>query len=101
MVCPANRVFGKRDSPERVGVNKTDIADHVASRTGVGRSVTGNAVGSVFEAIAMALARYQDLQIAGSGSFCTGSRPARTGRNPRTGESLIIAASTVPAFKAC
>ena len=99
MVCPANRAFGKRDSPKRVGVNKTDIADHVASRTGVGRSAAGNAVGSVFEAIAMALARDEDVRIAGFGTFGTRSRPARTGRNPRTAESLIIAASIVPAFK--
>ena len=38
--------------------------------------------------------------VAGFGTFGTRSRPARTGRNPRTGESLNIAASTAPTFKA-
>jgi len=54
----------------------------------------------VFEAIAEALARGEDVRIAGFGTFGTRSRPARTGRNPRTGESLEIAASTAPTFKA-
>ena len=51
-------------------------------------------------AIAETLARGEDVQIVGFGTFGTRSRPARTGRNPRTGESLNIAASTMPTFKA-
>ena len=39
------------------------------------------------------------VTIAGYGAFSTKSRPARTGRNPRTGESIAIAASTAPSFK--
>ena len=81
-------------------MNKSDIAGRVAGRTGVGRSAAGVAVDAVFEAIAEALARGEDVRIAGFGAFGTRSRPARTGRNPRTGESLEISASTVPSFKA-
>ena len=75
-------------------MNKSNIAGRVASRANVGRSAGGDAVDAVFEAIGEALARGEDVRIASFGTFGTRSRPARTGRNPRTGESLNIAAST-------
>ena len=81
-------------------MNKSEIAGRVAEQTGVARSAAGDAVDAVFEAIAEALAKGEDVRIVGFGTFGTRSRPARTGRNPRTGESMEIAASTVPAFKA-
>ena len=80
-------------------MRKSDIASHVADRTGIGRSAAGEAVDAVFAAIAEALARGEDVRVAGFGTFGTRNRPARAGRNPRTGESLNIAASTVPTFK--
>ena len=81
-------------------MNKSEIAGRVADRTGVGRLAAGSAVDAVFEAIGEALARGEDVRVVGFGTFGTRSRPARTGRNPRTGESLNIAASTTPTFKA-
>ena len=81
-------------------MNKSDIVGRVAGRAGVGRSAAGDAVDAVFEAIAETLAKGEDVRIVGFGTFGTKSRPARTGRNPRTGESLNIAASTGPTFKA-
>ncbi len=81
-------------------MNKSEIVGHVADRTGVGRSAAGDAVDAVFEAIAETLTRGEEVRIVGFGTFGTRSRPARTGRNPRTGESLNIAASTTPTFKA-
>ena len=80
-------------------MNKSEIAGHVANRTGIGRSAAGVAVDAVFAVIAEVLARGEDVRIAGFGTFGTRNRPARTGRNPRTGESLNIAASTAPTFK--
>ena len=91
---------GERGSAGGERVNKSDIAGHVAGRTGVARSAAGDAVDAVFEAIGEALARGEDVRIVGFGIFGTRSRPARTGRNPRTGESMEIAASTAPTFKA-
>ena len=81
-------------------MSKSEIAGHVADRTGIARSAAGDAVDAVFEAIREALARGEDVRIVGFGTFGTRSRPTRTGRNPRTGESLSIAASTAPTFKA-
>ena len=91
---------GELGNAGRERVNKSEMAGRVAERTGVGRSATGDAVDAVFEAIAETLAKGEDVRILGFGTFGTRSRPARTGRNPRTGESLKIAASTTPTFKA-
>ena len=100
MVCRADRASRERGNAGRERGNKSEIAGLVAARTGVGKSAAGDAVDAVFEAVPEALARGEEVRIAGFGTFGTRSRPARTGRNPRTGESLNIAASTAPTFKA-
>ena len=81
-------------------MNKSEIAGHVADRTGVAGSASGDAADAVFEAIGEALAKGDDVRIARFGTFGTRNRPARTGRNPRTGDSMEIPASTAPTFKA-
>ena len=54
----------------------------------------------MFSAITDALANGETVTLTGFGTFTVRSREARQGRNPRTGESITIAASRVPAFKA-
>ena len=81
------------------GMKKSEIAGRVADRIGLSQSAAGNAVDAVFEAVGEALANGEEVRIVGFGTFTTKSRPARTGRNPQTGESLSIPASTAPAFK--
>ena len=81
-------------------MNKAEMADRLAARTGLSKSVAKEAVGGVFAAIGNALANGEEVRIAGFGTFGTRSRPARTGRNPRTGEAVSISASTSPTFKA-
>ena len=81
-------------------MSKSEIAGRVTSRTGIRSSVAGDAVEAVFEAITETLASGEDARIVGYGTFGTRSRLARTGRNPMTGESLNIVASTSPTFKA-
>ena len=80
-------------------MNKSDLAGRVADRIGVSRSAAGDAVDAVFEAVGEALSRGEEVRIIGFGTFGTRHRPARSGRNPRTGESLEIAPSTTPTFK--
>ena len=80
-------------------MKKSDIADRVADRIGSNVPVAKDAVDVVFEAVSEALANGEEVRIPGFGTFGTRSRPARTGRNPRTGESLSIRASTAPIFK--
>ena len=76
------------------------MADRLATRTGLGESAAKEAVDGVFAVIGDALADGEEVRVAGFGTFGTRSRPARTGRNPRTGEAVSISASTSPTFKA-
>ena len=63
------------------------------------RAAADRLVGAVFSTIADALADGETVTIAGFGTLSTKDRPAREGRNPRTGETIAIAASRTPAFK--
>ena len=80
-------------------MNKVELAERLAARTGMNMAGAKDAVDGVFEAIGQALANGEEARILGFGTFGTRNRPARTGRNPRTGENVSIAASTVPVFK--
>lgn len=80
-------------------MNRSDLVQHVAGETGMSRSAAEAAVNSMLSGIAGSLAQGEAVSLPGFGTFGTRSRPARMGRNPRTGESLEIAASTVATFK--
>jgi DNA-binding protein HU-beta len=81
-------------------VNKSQLVDAVAQKTGQSASAAGESVAAVLEAITEALVAKDKVTIPGFGTFETRDRAARTGRNPQTGEAIEVAASTVPAFKA-
>ena len=81
-------------------MNKSEIVGRLASRMGLSKAAATGAVDGVFEAIGKALAEGEDVRIAGFGTFTTRSRPARSGRNPRTGESVSIPASNASVFQA-
>jgi len=80
-------------------VNKMDLINKVADKTGLKKKEAELAVNSVFDTIEEALANGEKVQVIGFGTFETRSRAARSGRNPQTGETIEIPASTVPAFK--
>ncbi len=81
-------------------MKKADLTAHVAAQVALPKVAADPAVSVVLAAIGDALARDEAVAIAGFGTFSTRSRPARQGRNPQTGESIAIAASKAPAFKA-
>ncbi len=81
-------------------MNKSDIVGRVAGRMGLGKAAAESAVDTVLGVIAEALAREERVRIAGFGTFSTRRRSPRTGRNPRTGERVAVAASKSPWFKA-
>jgi len=81
-------------------MNKKELGDAVGTAFGGSKAMGAAAVDAVFDAVAKALARGEEVQVAGFGKFEVRSRPARTGRNPRTGEPVQISASKAPAFKA-
>ena len=81
-------------------MRKADIAAEIAGRASLTKDQAKSAVNAVFEVIRDALANGDTVSVTGFGKFSTKSRPARTRRNPRTGESVAIAASKAPSFKA-
>ncbi len=80
-------------------MNKTDLVNAVAAK-GLTKKDAAVAVDAVFGAIEGALVKGDKVQLIGFGTFETRERAAKEGRNPRTGETIKIAASKVPAFKA-
>ena len=81
-------------------MNKADIIEKVHGVVGGTRADAERAVEAVIDGIADALSKGQEVSIAGLGIFATKTRNARTGRNPRTGESIEIPAMRVPKFRA-
>ena len=81
-------------------MNKTELIAAVAEKNGMSKKDAEKVVSSTFETIAQALAQDDKVQLIGFGTFEVKAREARTGRNPRTGEPMEIAASRTPVFKA-
>ena len=81
-------------------MNKGDVIEKVAETTGLSKADAARAVDAVLAAISGSLASGESVAIAGFGTFDVRERAARTGRNPKTGEALQIAASKAPGFKA-
>src|SRR6187402_547844 len=76
---------------------KSQIADRIAAR-GASRAAAAAAVEAVLDEITTALAAGERVTLTGFGTFEATGRAARTGRNPRTGEALEVAATTVARF---
>ncbi|SFO14133.1 HU family DNA-binding protein [Nitrosospira briensis] len=81
-------------------MNKKELIDAMAAKTGSTKADAERAVGALIEVISDTLTKGDSLSFPGFGTFEVRERPARAGRNPRTGEELQIAASKIPAFKA-
>ncbi len=81
-------------------MNKSDLIDAVAASADISKASATRAVDAVFEAIGSALKNDDTVNLVGFGTFLVKERAERTGRNPKTGESITIAASKVPSFKA-
>ncbi len=81
-------------------MNKGELIDAVAASANLSKNDAGDAVDGVFSAITNALRGGDSVSLVGFGTFSVKKRAARTGRNPRTGEPIQIAASNVPGFKA-
>jgi DNA-binding protein HU-beta len=81
-------------------VNKNDLVAAVAEISGLGKADAGKGVDAVLEAVTKALASGDDVRLVGFGTFSVAERKASEGRNPRTGETIQIAASKQPKFKA-
>ena len=81
-------------------MNKTELIAAIAAKAELSKKDAEKALNAAIDAITGALVEGDKVQLVGFGSFETKTREARTGRNPRTGENIEIAASRTPAFKA-
>lgn len=81
-------------------MNKTELIAAVAEKADMTKKDTECVVSATLDVITEALAKGDKVQLAGFGIFEVKHREARTGRNPRTGETMEIAATDIPSFKA-
>ena len=81
-------------------MNKSDLVDSVASDADISKASAARAVDAVLGGIGDALGTGDSVSLVGFGTFSVAHRAATTGRNPRTGEAIQIAASKQPKFKA-
>lgn len=81
-------------------MTKNEFVDRVAASAELSKKDAGSAVDAVLKEIEAALGAGEDVNFTGFGKFHVAERGAREGRNPRTGETMTIAASKVPRFTA-
>ena len=81
-------------------MNKADLINAVAEKTGLKRKDAEAAVAATFDVVTEAMAAGEKVQLVGFGSFEVKLRAARVGRNPRTKEEIEIPAAKLPVFKA-
>ena len=81
-------------------MNKSELVSAIAEKTSLKKNDAEKAVKAFTEVVAEELKKGDKVQLVGFGTFEVLERPAREGRNPRTGETMKIAASKAPKFKA-
>ena len=83
-------------------MNKSELIDHIAKQADISKAASGRALEALIGAVRQQLKKGNEVTLVGFGTFAVGKRAARTGRNPRTGESIKIKAakdSEVPSWQ--
>ncbi|MDR2678646.1 MAG: HU family DNA-binding protein [Zoogloeaceae bacterium] len=81
-----------------MSLKKKDLAGALADKCGISNAAADAALNGLLDVIAESLLRGESISLTGFGNFSVGERAARTGRNPKTGEALTIAASRYVKF---
>lgn len=81
-------------------MNKAELIDAIATQGGLSKAQAGQALDATIGAISNALKSGETVTLVGFGTFSVKERAARSGRNPKTGETIKIEATKVPGFKA-
>lgn len=81
-------------------MNKAELIDAIATQGGLSKAQAGQALDATIAAISNALKAGDSVTLVGFGTFSVKERAARSGRNPKTGETIKIDATKVPGFKA-
>ncbi|MGH8653797.1 MAG: HU family DNA-binding protein [Gammaproteobacteria bacterium] len=80
-------------------MNKAELIDAVAEAADISKVQAGRAIDAFADNITVALKKNDQVTLVGFGTFGVRKRAARSGRNPRTGETIRIKAAKVPTFK--
>ena len=81
-------------------MNKTELVAAMAEQTNLSKKDAEKAVKAFIDVVTDELKKGEKVQVVGFGTFEVAERAAREGRNPKTGETMPIAASKTPKFKA-
>ncbi|MEN9864743.1 MAG: hypothetical protein RL748_333 [Pseudomonadota bacterium] len=81
-------------------MNKAELIDHIAQQADIPKVAATRALDAFIDAVSDTLKKDGSLTLVGFGTFSVSQRPARNGRDPRSGESIIIKAGKLPKFKA-
>jgi DNA-binding protein HU-beta len=81
-------------------MNKADLIDAIANKTGASKAMTGEFLDAFTTIITQVLKKKGEVRLVGFGTFAAAKRKATTGRNPQTGAAIKIPASIQPKFKA-
>ena len=81
-------------------MNKTELVAAIVEKAGLSKKDAEKALAAFVDTVADELKKGEKIQLVGFGTFEVRARAARTGKNPRTGEQITIAASKNPVFKA-
>lgn len=82
-----------------MSIGKSDLSEILAAKTGITKAKSAEVLNTLIEEIQSSVAAGKSVAIPGFGTFEARKREAREGRNPATGETIKIAAKSVPAFK--
>ncbi len=83
-----------------IKMNKNELVASIAEKTGLKKTEAEKALKAFTDTVAEQLKKGDKIQLVGFGTFEVAERPAREGRNPRTGATMKIKASKAPKFKA-
>jgi DNA-binding protein HU-beta len=81
-------------------MNKAELIEIAAKEADISKAAAGKALDATIAAIVKAVSKGDTVTLVGFGTFKSSKRAARTGKNPKTGEAIKIAATTVPKFSA-
>ena len=81
-------------------MNKTELIEIAAKTADISKAAAAKTLDAVIASVVKVVSKGDSVTLVGFGTFKAAKRAARTGKNPRTGEALKIAASTVPKFSA-
>ncbi len=80
-------------------MNKTELIEHIATQADISKAAAARALDALIGGVKTTLKKSGSVSIVGFGTFTVTKRPARSGRNPRTGATIKIKSAKVPKFR--